>query len=425
MGIKYQYRDDDNDSHLSKSCLPSVLVRKRSTPRTSPVPASSFVSNNWNVHESPTISRTTPRPLAQESTPSTCQETLSDSESYLPPTARWAGLSRRAEFPPVVDHSNVKDFNLLLTPPTPTHKNSRPRTHHEQSVRPKVHSDMRAMESAGQLGNALTLKPRMRSFPVIPESPVGAVAQYAEVSNTIPKKVSRLNSPQSVQLSTALSGKDCESPVSHPPFPDRRSVTSVVSPSLPIESGKDMVHPRFSVPLMLASPQPPAHPRLPDQKAASPGMRPLRQLRSPKKTDFEDLSSYISSSESSDSNGSTEHCHASSDQDFSIMESADALNCLAVDHIANGDFDNALSIYEHILQIQQERFGEIHPSIAGTYHNLGIVHAKRACTTTNDSADSQHHRARALSCFQSAARVARDSLGPSHPNVAGAFIGCT
>ena len=62
------------------------------------------------------------------------------------------------------------------------------------------------------------------------------------------------------------------------------------------------------------------------------------------------------------------------------MESADALNCLAVDHIANGDFDNALSIYEHILQIQQERFGEIHPSIAGTYHNLGIVHAKNAAT---------------------------------------------
>jgi serine/threonine-protein kinase len=106
------------------------------------------------------------------------------------------------------------------------------------------------------------------------------------------------------------------------------------------------------------------------------------------------------------------------------MENVDVLNKLAMDHIDRGEFENALSVFNHVLKIQQERYGEIHPANAGTYHNMGTVHAKRASAIATAAGESEqfHCRAKAVSCFQAAARIARDSLGPTHPNVAVSLV---
>jgi tetratricopeptide (TPR) repeat protein len=106
------------------------------------------------------------------------------------------------------------------------------------------------------------------------------------------------------------------------------------------------------------------------------------------------------------------------------MENMEVLNKLAMEHIARGEFENALSVFNHVLRIQQERHGEIHPANAGTYHNMGTVHAKRATAIgmTAGESEQRHCRAQAVSCFQAAARIARDSLGPTHPNVAVSLV---
>jgi tetratricopeptide (TPR) repeat protein len=95
-----------------------------------------------------------------------------------------------------------------------------------------------------------------------------------------------------------------------------------------------------------------------------------------------------------------------------------------MDHIKNGEYENSLTVLNHILKVQQERYGEVHPANAGIYHNMGTVHAKRASAIATAAGESEqrHCRAQAVSCFQAAARIARDSLGPTHPNVAVSLV---
>jgi tetratricopeptide (TPR) repeat protein len=102
--------------------------------------------------------------------------------------------------------------------------------------------------------------------------------------------------------------------------------------------------------------------------------------------------------------------------------SVDALNAQAMECVQAGDFDMALQLFARVLAIHQKRDGQVHPTVASSYHNLGTVHAKRAALTSEDSMQQQHCRAQALECFQAAARVARDSLGRNHPNVAVSLV---
>jgi tetratricopeptide (TPR) repeat protein len=102
--------------------------------------------------------------------------------------------------------------------------------------------------------------------------------------------------------------------------------------------------------------------------------------------------------------------------------SVDTLNAKAMEHVQAEDFDVALQLFARVLAIHQKRDGQLHPTVASSYHNLGTVHAKRAALTTEDSVQQQHCRAQALECFQAAARVARDSLGHNHPNVAVSLV---
>lgn len=99
-----------------------------------------------------------------------------------------------------------------------------------------------------------------------------------------------------------------------------------------------------------------------------------------------------------------------------------ALHTIAMEHLHNGEYDMALQAFARVLYLQRKQHGEIHPSVASAFHNLGTVHAKRAALLFPDSAQQRHCRAQALACFQAAARTARDSLGKTHPNVAVSLV---
>lgn len=103
-------------------------------------------------------------------------------------------------------------------------------------------------------------------------------------------------------------------------------------------------------------------------------------------------------------------------------ENVDALNAAAMQHVQAGEFDAALEAFARVLAIHQTRDGAVHPTVASSYHNLGTVHAKRALQQAEDSTPQLYCRAQALECFQAAARVARDSLGRNHPNVAVSLV---
>ena len=101
-------------------------------------------------------------------------------------------------------------------------------------------------------------------------------------------------------------------------------------------------------------------------------------------------------------------------------------------HVQRREYDQALTDFTTVLQIQQgihsnndhndHNNDHPHPAVASAHHNLGTVHAKRAAALPADSAAQRQARAAALECFQAAARTARDSLGPVHPNVAVSLV---
>lgn len=100
----------------------------------------------------------------------------------------------------------------------------------------------------------------------------------------------------------------------------------------------------------------------------------------------------------------------------------DRINALAMEQVHVGDYERALAAFTQVLEIQRRTHGDVHPAVASAHHNLGTVHAKRAAILKEDSRSQRHCRSQALGCFQAAARVARDSLGKNHPNVAVSLV---
>ena len=86
------------------------------------------------------------------------------------------------------------------------------------------------------------------------------------------------------------------------------------------------------------------------------------------------------------------------------------------------DYDQALVFFAKVLHQHTQTYGPIHPLVAAAHHNIGTVHAKRAASLRQDSLEQQEARQHALEAFQAAARGARDSLGPHHPNVAVSLV---
>jgi Tetratricopeptide repeat len=113
------------------------------------------------------------------------------------------------------------------------------------------------------------------------------------------------------------------------------------------------------------------------------------------------------------------------------LSNVEGINAMAIEHVMKGEYDMALHAFGEVLQVYQKQFGKEgdsrdkvvpHPLIASTYHNLGTVHSKRAMLFLENSLAQRTCRDQALLCFQGAARAARDSLGPTHPNVAVSLV---
>ena len=100
----------------------------------------------------------------------------------------------------------------------------------------------------------------------------------------------------------------------------------------------------------------------------------------------------------------------------------EGMNAAAVEHVDNGEYDKALAAFEQVLEAYREMYGESHPLVASTYHNLGMVHSKRAALLLDGTFHQSHCRQQSLECFQAAARTGRDSLGRNHPNVAVSLV---
>lgn len=104
------------------------------------------------------------------------------------------------------------------------------------------------------------------------------------------------------------------------------------------------------------------------------------------------------------------------------LQNVEAMNAAAVDHVEHGEYDLALTAFERVLASYKEMYGDTHPLVASTYHNLGMVHSKRAALLLDGTFHQNHCRQQSLECFQGAARTGRDSLGPNHPNVAVSLV---
>ncbi len=69
------------------------------------------------------------------------------------------------------------------------------------------------------------------------------------------------------------------------------------------------------------------------------------------------------------------------------------------------EFDSTV-FFDVVLQCQRHLQGPLHPDVAATLHNVGIVQLR-----------SQNH-SEALKAFEEAARIRKGSLGKDHPLVA-------
>jgi tetratricopeptide (TPR) repeat protein len=83
-----------------------------------------------------------------------------------------------------------------------------------------------------------------------------------------------------------------------------------------------------------------------------------------------------------------------------------AIHEMASEHLRQGEFAEALEVFEEILRGQLARFGEDHYRVGTALHNIGIVHMRR------------RDYARALSVYKEAVRVRKKALDPFHPDVA-------
>jgi hypothetical protein len=83
-----------------------------------------------------------------------------------------------------------------------------------------------------------------------------------------------------------------------------------------------------------------------------------------------------------------------------------AIHAMAAEHLAHGEFVEALEVFEEILRGQQERYGLNHYRVGTALHNIAIVHLK--------SKKFDY----AIKVAQQAVRVRKESLVPNHPDVA-------
>ncbi len=98
-----------------------------------------------------------------------------------------------------------------------------------------------------------------------------------------------------------------------------------------------------------------------------------------------------------------------------------SLSANASRYMSSGSYSDALNSFQHLLKCQVSALGEANPLVASSYHNIGIVYTKCALVAKS-IVDEEMCNALALQSFQDAASVARQALGPNHPNVAVSLV---
>ena len=83
-----------------------------------------------------------------------------------------------------------------------------------------------------------------------------------------------------------------------------------------------------------------------------------------------------------------------------------AIHEMAAEHLAHGEYEEALDVFEEILRGQLERYGADHYRVGTALHNVGIVHLKSG------------NYVKAVEVCQVAIKVRKQALVPNHPDVA-------
>jgi TolA-binding protein len=83
-----------------------------------------------------------------------------------------------------------------------------------------------------------------------------------------------------------------------------------------------------------------------------------------------------------------------------------AIHEMAAEHLAHGEYVEAIEVFEEILRGQQERYGQDHYRVGTALHNLGIVYLKKG-----------DYR-KAIEICGRAVSVRKEALVPNHPDVA-------
>lgn len=134
-----------------------------------------------------------------------------------------------------------------------------------------------------------------------------------------------------------------------------------------------------------------------------------------------------------------------------------AIHEMATEHLEQGEYTEALEVFEEILRAQLTRYGEDHARVGAALHNIGIVHMrnsdfskavdlyKDAVRVRKKALEADHtdvavslaqlgvaymeggkHR-KAIGAFREALKIRRKTLGNEHPKVAKILnnIGCS
>jgi hypothetical protein len=83
-----------------------------------------------------------------------------------------------------------------------------------------------------------------------------------------------------------------------------------------------------------------------------------------------------------------------------------AIHDMAAEHLAHGEYEEALEVFEEILRGQMERYGGDHYRVGTALHNVGIVHLKSG------------NYMKAVEICQLAVKVRKHALAPNHTDVA-------
>jgi len=76
-------------------------------------------------------------------------------------------------------------------------------------------------------------------------------------------------------------------------------------------------------------------------------------------------------------------------------------------HDNKGEYDKALEYFQKSLAIDLKKLGPEHPSVAGSYHNIGLVH------------EDKKDLAKAKEYWEKAYAIYLKKLGPNHPYTKG------